>query len=99
MIEQTAENAKLREAHYDLVVMNQVIEHLWDVDRLLRLSALALKPAGLLSIETPDAESYDRAIFRKGLWGSYYYPRHLNLFSLKGLETVLARNGFQVVED
>lgn len=98
VIEQPAEDAELKEAHYDLVVMNQVIEHLWDVDRVLRLSARALKPTGLLSVETPDSESYDRAIFRRGLWGSYYYPRHLNLFSMRGLKTVLARNGFQVIE-
>ena len=98
LIEGLAEDTQLDENSYDLVIMNQVIEHLWDVDKVLALSSRALKPAGLLSIETPDADSYDRAIFRNGLWGNYYYPRHLNLFSMKGLRTVLARNGFHVVK-
>ncbi len=99
LIEGMAEDVRLNENYYDLIIMNQLIEHLWDVDKVLQDCLKALKPSGFLSIETPDSAGYDRYIFRKGLWGSYYYPRHLNLFSQSGLRKVLERTGFQVVKN
>jgi 2-polyprenyl-3-methyl-5-hydroxy-6-metoxy-1,4-benzoquinol methylase len=91
-----AENVALPESAFDIIVMNQLIEHLWDVDSVLHTCWRALRPGGILTIETPNADGYDRDLFRSGAWGLYYYPRHLNLFSHEGLRRVLERDGFAV---
>ena len=93
-----AEDMRLEENVYDVIIMNQLVEHLWDVDKVLNACFAALKPSGCVSIETPDSSGYDRQLFRQGSWGSYYYPRHLNLFNQDGLKTVLVRNGFDIVK-
>jgi len=91
-----AEDAALEANSFDIIIMNQLIEHLWDVDAVLEVCWRALKPGGVLTIETPNSDGYDRRLFRSGSWGLYYFPRHLNLFSHDGLRSVLERNGFVV---
>ena len=59
--------------------------------------AVAGWDALLTCIETPNADGYDRRLFRSGAWGLYYYPRHLNLFSREGLRRVLERDDFVVI--
>jgi len=91
-----AENAHLPRDHYDIIIMNQLIEHLWDLDSVLTACHGALKPGGTLTVETPNSDGYDRKMFRKGAWGNYYFPRHFNLFSRDGLRRVLERHGFEI---
>lgn len=91
------ETMTLPEAAYDLVIMNQMVEHLRHPDQTLGNIARALKPGGLISIETPDINGYDRRIFKKSFWGGYYFPRHMHLFSAGGMERLLAANQLQMV--
>lgn len=93
----TIENADLPENHYDVILMNQLIEHVWDVDAVLSICKRALKPGGILSIETPNADGWDRKFFNKGSWGGYYWPRHLNIFSAQGLRSALSKAGFEEI--
>jgi ubiquinone/menaquinone biosynthesis C-methylase UbiE len=76
----SVEETELTEASLDLIIMNQVIEHVADPQAVMKKLAKALKPGGFISIETPDRDGYDRKLFRKSLWGGYYFPRHLHLF-------------------
>jgi 2-polyprenyl-3-methyl-5-hydroxy-6-metoxy-1,4-benzoquinol methylase len=84
---------------FDIIVMNQLIEHLWDVDFVLKKIFDSLNHGGILLIETPDPEGYDRALFSSGAWGNYYFPRHLNLFSSKNLSKCLKKVGFSEVKN
>lgn len=97
LMEQAVENVQLQDRSYDLVIMNQIIEHLWSPLPVLQKLAAALRPGGLISIETVNLDGYDRRIFADGEWGGYYFPRHLNLFSHRTLSTLLEQNGFRVV--
>jgi len=91
----TAENMKLEPAFYDVIVMNQLIEHLWNPREVLQRCYESLKAGGLIILETPDPDGYDRKLlFGSGLWGSYYWPRHLNIFSGKLLSQLLVEVGF-----
>jgi 2-polyprenyl-3-methyl-5-hydroxy-6-metoxy-1,4-benzoquinol methylase len=81
---------------YDVIIMNQIIEHLWQPAEVLDKCFRALRPGGLLAIETPNADGYDRTIFRAGSWGSYYFPRHLHLFTFESLRQFLEKHGFTV---
>jgi 2-polyprenyl-3-methyl-5-hydroxy-6-metoxy-1,4-benzoquinol methylase len=91
------ETADLPSDFYDVITMNQLIEHVWDVDRVLERCWRALKPGGLLAVETPNPDGWDRRFFRSGAWGGYYWPRHLNLFSMRNLRRVVERAGFRMV--
>lgn len=89
LIEGPMEQVPLPEAAFDLIIMNQFIEHLWDPDSVMRAAAQSLKPGGFLSVSTVNTEGYDRAHFASKAWGGYYFPRHLNLFSHDQLRSYL----------
>ncbi len=91
------EDMNLPEDYFDVITMNQLIEHVWDVDLVLRRCRRALKSGGLLAIETPNPDGWDRRFFKSGAWGGYYWPRHLDLFSGPNLKKIVERNGFEVV--
>lgn len=93
----TIETAPLPEGAYDVITMNQIIEHVWDVRLTLDRCRTALKVGGLLAIETPNPDGWDRTFFKSGGWGSYYWPRHLNLFTKTHLARTLEECGLEVV--
>ena len=97
LIEQPIENAQLTDAAFDLVIMNQLIEHLWSPVNVLQKVASALRQGGMISIETVNLDGYDRPFFAGGKWGGYYFPRHLNLFSSRSLAGLLQQTGYRVV--
>lgn len=97
VIESALESAPLPN-DVSLVVMNQVIEHLWDVEACLQKVRGCLRSGGMLSVCTPNTEGYDASWFHKGAWGGYYFPRHLNLFSQAGLSRQFERTGMRVTQ-
>lgn len=95
----TIEDVDISDQSFDVITMNQLIEHLWDPRRALERCRHALKPRGWLVIETPNPDGYDRCLpFRAGAWGSYYWPQHLNLFSRSHLTTLVEEAGLRVVQ-
>ncbi|HEY1050108.1 MAG TPA: class I SAM-dependent methyltransferase [Prosthecobacter sp.] len=97
VIESPLETAPLPD-NVSLVIMNQVIEHLWDVDACMEKVRACLRPGGMFSVCTPNTAGYDRPWFHDGAWGGYYFPRHLNLFSQDGLSRYMERFGMRVKE-
>lgn len=95
--ESLLECAELPASFFDLVTMNQLIEHLWEPRECLSKVHHILSPRGCLILATPDIKGYDRQFFKKGLWGGYYFPRHLNLFSRPSLVRLLSDCGFEAV--
>jgi SAM-dependent methyltransferase len=81
----------------DLVIMNQLIEHLWELDAGLRKISSAVRIGGVVSIATPNLHGYDRRWFGGTAWGGYHFPRHLNLFTPESLGRLLARHGLRPV--
>ncbi len=98
LFEGAIEDIKLPEKQYDMVVMNQLIEHLWDPSSVLKKLWRSLKENGMISIETVNIKGYDRFFFRKSFWGGYYFPRHMNLFSFGSMDAILKKTGFEVVK-
>jgi SAM-dependent methyltransferase len=82
----------------DLFVLNQVIEHVPDPDRLIRRLAAALKPGGYLLIETPNTRALDARWFGQRYWGGYHIPRHMVLFDEDNLRSLVEHVGLRVVE-
>ncbi len=90
------EQVDLGVERYDVITMNQIVEHLWQPDIVMDKCFRALRPGGVIAVETPNADGYDRYLFRNGVWGSYYFPRHLHLFTFRSLSHFLAKHGFIV---
>lgn len=98
IIEQPVEDISLPDSIFDLVIMNQLIEHLWNPNRVLAKIFSTLRTGGFISIETINLDGYDRPLFFEGAWGGYYFPRHLNLFSSDSLAHILECNGYQITK-
>ncbi|GAB7082228.1 class I SAM-dependent methyltransferase [Megalodesulfovibrio paquesii] len=96
--ESFAEELEFPDGYFDLIIMTQLIEHLWAPEQVLENTRRILNPAGYMLIETPNTDGYDRAFFKTGAWGGYYFPRHLNLFNTTSLTRLLANHGFRVEE-
>jgi 2-polyprenyl-3-methyl-5-hydroxy-6-metoxy-1,4-benzoquinol methylase len=82
----------------DVIVMNQVIEHLDDPAAVVKRAFDLLKPGGILMLETPSVDAWDARWFRKRYWGGWHTPRHWTIYTPQTLSLLLQRSGFEVVE-
>jgi SAM-dependent methyltransferase len=73
----TGENLPLRDCSFELIVMNQVIEHVSDQTEVIREATRVLKPGGVLYVACPN---YLR-----------FYEPHYKIFWLPLLPKALAR--------
>ena len=92
------EQGLVSDASVDAFVLNQVIEHFPEPARVLAVLARALKPGGVLVIETPNVDGLDARWFRRRHWGGYHFPRHLVLFDERTLAELVRRAGLEVAE-
>jgi 2-polyprenyl-3-methyl-5-hydroxy-6-metoxy-1,4-benzoquinol methylase len=83
---------------YDLVFLQQVVEHVYAPDRVVAKLAKSLAPRGLLVIDTPSIEGLDFRLFKRRYWGGYHIPRHFNLFSERALRSLCDAAGLEHVE-
>jgi 2-polyprenyl-3-methyl-5-hydroxy-6-metoxy-1,4-benzoquinol methylase len=79
-----------------LVTMHHVIEHLSSFENSLGEVAASLAPGGLLTGETPNAESSELTLFGR-FWAGFHAPRHTLIFSKTGLARYLERVGLEVI--
>ncbi|MFA6384974.1 MAG: methyltransferase domain-containing protein, partial [Candidatus Omnitrophota bacterium] len=56
-----------------------------------------LRAHGVLSIETPDTDSWDFGLFKRRYWGGYHIPRHFYIFNKASLCLLLDQEGFEVI--
>lgn len=83
--------------HFDQVTLNHVIEHLHDPVGALQEIHQLLKPGGRVWIKTPNLDAAGHRRFGTA-WRGLEPPRHLVLFSPRGLYRVLAGAGFTRAE-
>jgi predicted SAM-dependent methyltransferase len=82
----------------DVIVMNQVIEHLDDPAAVVRRAYELLKPGGVLMLETPSVDAWDARWFRERYWGGWHTPRHWTLYTPETLGHLVQSAGFEVIE-
>jgi SAM-dependent methyltransferase len=90
----TAETINLNNNFYDLIFMQQVIEHLVDPNKVIKNLYNSLRSGGLLVLETPGLNTWDYKIFKSGTWEGFHIPRHLNLWTTEGMYKMLKTSGF-----
>ncbi len=81
------------DAIYDLVMMNNYLEHTLDPRAELERARRLLKPGGHLVGDLPNFSSLDRILFGR-YWGGGHVPRHTFQFEPRQLERLLRQAGF-----
>jgi 2-polyprenyl-3-methyl-5-hydroxy-6-metoxy-1,4-benzoquinol methylase len=87
----------LPDAHFDVILMSHVIEHLPDPLAELIECRRILKPSGSIVIATPNAHGLGHLAFRRH-WLGLDPPRHLQIFTPEALTRLLAMSGFRPVQ-
>lgn len=85
------------EIKFDIITMNQVIEHVPDPHETLRACYNILKPGGSLWIATPNIESVGHEYYESD-WRGIEAPRHLVIFSCASLTRILESIGFRNIK-
>jgi 2-polyprenyl-3-methyl-5-hydroxy-6-metoxy-1,4-benzoquinol methylase len=81
----------------DVLILNQVIEHVASPRQVVRRAAELLRPGGLLWIETPSTGAWDQRIAGADEWGGWHCPRHWVLYDKPSLAALFESEGFSVV--
>jgi 2-polyprenyl-3-methyl-5-hydroxy-6-metoxy-1,4-benzoquinol methylase len=80
---------------FDVIAMNQTIEHLLDPVAVLNKCYESLKPGGRIVITTPNIESVGASLFKQ-YWRGWEPPRHLHLYSRISLEKLARHAKFEI---
>lgn len=81
----------------DAATALEQLEHAPDPAGLVATLRESLAPDGVLFLTTRSVSGFDLQV----LWGQspyIFFPEHLNLFSIEGLQALLERNGFVLSE-
>jgi 2-polyprenyl-3-methyl-5-hydroxy-6-metoxy-1,4-benzoquinol methylase len=85
----------LESGSFDAIVMAHVVEHVFDPVGLMRECARLLKPGGRLVAITPNARSIGHRVFGSA-WRGLEPPRHIAVFTPKGLRLACTNAGLAV---
>jgi SAM-dependent methyltransferase/predicted RNA-binding Zn-ribbon protein involved in translation (DUF1610 family) len=91
---QRAQDASLPPEKADLIVLNHSLEHIADLDAVLRKCSEALQPDGTLIVAVPNFDSPGRRFFG-GAWIHLDVPRHFYHFAPGVLDRLAATYGFR----
>ena len=86
----------LADGAHDLMIMCQIIEHLYDPFGAVKTIAKKLAPGGRLLIETPNLGGPDFNRFKDRYWGGYHFPRHFQFFTPRTLAGAVEDAGLKV---
>jgi len=88
----TPETVSIPGTPLDVATMVEVIEHLASPSKALQKIAAALKPGGLILIQTANMDG--RQAVKAGADYHYFLPGHLHYFSRKTLTRLLQQSGY-----
>ncbi len=88
--------SRFRESSFDLIVLNQVIEHVPDPEASLRKIKQRLNPGGRVVLSFPNAASWQRKLTGKR-WINWHVPYHQHHFNRHSFKRLAERAGFEAV--
>lgn len=93
----------LRDKKFDIVVASELLEHIFDTDKLLENVKSVLKPSGSLIITTPNVASLGRRILlllgispHLETTARVYDAGHVRYFTFATLKKLLEEHGFKI---
>lgn len=78
---------------FDLIILNNVIEHFLNPVAVLQNCYQQLNPDGKLILFTPNSDALELDIFGK-FWAGFHAPRHTYVFNKVNLKILASRLGF-----
>jgi SAM-dependent methyltransferase len=91
-----AENLPFTETLFDVIVIEQVLEHLLNPAKAFREAFRVLKDGGLLCIGVPDSSRYADYNFFDFYW--LLLREHVQHFDIEGLTRLARQEGFKLVD-
>lgn len=88
------DDAPFADMRFDLIVLNQVLEHIPQPEELLARLKSLLKPAGKLVLSIPNADSIFARVFKRH-WINWHTPYHLHHFNPRSARLFLERCGWR----
>ena len=82
---------------FDALTFWDVLEHTFSPRAELAHAARLLKPGGLVVVNVPNWDSFERRPFGP-YWSGFDSPRHLYVFTRRTLTQLLAQAGFHVLD-
>ncbi|HEX8279677.1 MAG TPA: class I SAM-dependent methyltransferase [Segetibacter sp.] len=79
---------------FDLIILSHVLEHILDVQALIKNLSTLLNKKGLIYVECPNAENYYKIIHAPL---QEFNTEHINHFTEVSFENLFGLNGFQKV--
>jgi len=82
-------------SNFDVITQWHVLEHVYNLNGLLKEFKRLLKPNGTIFIAVPNADSWDAKYYGK-YWDGYDVPRHIYHFNKESFTELMKRNNFSV---
>lgn len=89
----TFDDMHSRSDEFDMITASHVIEHVYSPAEMIVDMHRLLKPNGRVWLETPNIKALGLKRFGKN-WRGLEPPRHLMLFSMRGMKDLLEQHGF-----
>lgn len=80
---------------FDYVTMNQVIEHVPNLNQTFSMISAILKPGGFCIMSTPNAGGWGAKVFGRR-WINWHIPYHQQFLSKASLNILAEKNGFEL---
>lgn len=80
--------------YFDIVTMDQVIEHMRDPVATMAGIRTVLKPGGMAILSTPNARGWGAKVFGRH-WINWHAPYHLHFFSRRSMGIAAKRAGLE----
>lgn len=93
----TVDDVDLGKNKYDIIFLQQVIEHVHQPNFTICKLKKHLSKNGLLVLETPAPSTWDHKLFKKRYWEGYHFPRHFNIWTVDGMRLMLSQNGLKII--
>ena len=85
------------EEKFDFISLSHVIEHVYEPTELVRQCFSLLNVDGVLWLETPNVDSFGHTLYKSN-WRGLEPPRHIMLFNIATINSMLKEAGFASVE-
>jgi 2-polyprenyl-3-methyl-5-hydroxy-6-metoxy-1,4-benzoquinol methylase len=87
-------SASYAASSFDAIVMNNLIEHVWNPKQIIAECHRILAPGGRLVVITPNTDALGHTIFERS-WRGLECPRHLFIFNRNSLTKLSVLAGFK----